>query len=222
MGPETLIPLLVSAGGTIATISAQEQADAERKGLLNRQLERDDQASQKNNALVQEEGKRFDPNARLQGLADQEQKTYDQTQADMQGAGGGLVQTAATDANVSDDFLKTKAARAIEEGTRLTSIAREAAKARAPGQLGMDDSLSMANLAGQQQNLFGGLKNLDRATGLDAQSVTEPGYGNLGRVATALGGAMAGSGYGQQQDTIGVPANPYYKKPVAGINFGSR
>jgi hypothetical protein len=53
---------------------------------------------------------------RQQGLQHAETRPR-QTQADLQGAGGAAINAAADAGNVSDDFLKTKAARAIEETT---------------------------------------------------------------------------------------------------------
>lgn len=216
-GGSELIPLLIAAGGTALSMSATEKQEADKRKVLNRQMERDDQASQKSTEQALQEGQRFTQDAREQGLQEAEDKTYAQTQADLQGAGGATINAAGDAGAVSEDFLKTKAARAIEETTRLSQAAREAAKVRAPGQLHMDDSLSMARMAGNLQNLWGTTQNMARANGMDAQSVREPGYGNLGRVATAVGGAMAAGGYGQTAGT--TPPNPYYR---AGINFGAR
>lgn len=214
------LPIIIAAVGTAASMSAEQRAASERRDVLNRQLDRTSKATDASTSMVQQEGKRFSQEQRLAGLQGQEQKTYDQTQADLNGAGGASVATAADNANVSDDFLKTKAARAIEEGTRLTSIAREAAKTRAPSQLQQDDSLSMAGLAGDLQNLWGTNRNMAQATGLDVQGVQTPMYGSLGKIATAVGGSMAG-GYGQPSQTGAVPPNPMYRAP-SGINFGGR
>lgn len=216
MGPElaAAMPYLLAAGGTVASLTAAEQQADDRRRILNQQLERDEQATDKSTALVQEEGKRFDQQERMKGLEQSEAKTYEQTQADLAGAGGGAIAAAADSANVSGDFLQTKAARAIEEGTRLTSIARESAKARAPGMLQFGDSLKRADLAGKLQNLWGSAGNMNRASRQDAESVQEPVYGSLGRIATAAGGAMASGGYGAAP-RYGAPPNPY-----AGINFG--
>lgn len=218
------LPMIIAAAGTVASMSAQQQQAREQRGILNRQLERDEQATNKSTAMVQDEGQRFSQQARQEALQGAEDKTYQQTQNDLSGAGGANIAAAASAGNVSDDFLKTKAARAIEEGTRLTSIAREAAKARAPGQVQMDDSLSLADLSGNLQNLWGSTKNMARANGMAASSVQEPGYGALGKIATAVGGGLAASGYGQTTGMEGgIPPNPYVTGPYrAGINFGAR
>lgn len=222
------IPYIIMAAGTAASMSAQREAQKERRSILNRQMEADEKATDQSAALAQQEGQRFSGQARAEGLQQQEQKTFDQTQADLGGAGGANIAAAADSASVSQDFLKTKAARAIDEGTRLTTIAREAAKQRAPGMLQLEDGLSMAGLSGNLQNLWGTRRNIGRAAGMDAQNVQEPGYGALGRIASAVGGGMAASGYGSAVDTgAGIsPPNPYatgpYAMKPAGINFGGR
>lgn len=225
------IPMIIAAAGTVAQMSATNEANKERRSILNRQMEDSEKATDKSIDLVQQEGQRFDQQQRLQGLDQAEDKTYQQTQADIQGAGGASINAAADAANVSDDFVRTKAQRAIEEGTRLTSIAREAAKARAPGQLRMDDSLSMARMAGELGSTWGTARNMGRARGMAAQGVEEPGYGNLGRIASAVGGGMAQAGFGQPAGTdmtrSGVSAwdNALARTPrwsATGINFGGR
>jgi hypothetical protein len=216
MGPE-LVPLLVSAVGTGVSLYAQNEQEKDQRKILNRQLERDEKASDKSAQMVLDEGQRYTQQNRQEALQQNEQKAYDQAQADISGAGGASISAAADNANVSDDFLKTKAARTVDEGNRLTSIAREAAKSRAPGMLGLDDSLSLAGMSGGQRSLWGTTKNMSGAAGLEAQSVSQPAYGALGKIATAAGGALAASGYGQPAG--GTPPNPYYR---AGINWGAR
>jgi hypothetical protein len=201
------IPALIAVVGTGLQMSAAHQQEKKQRNILNRQLEREETASDKSAQMVLDEGQRYTMQNREQGLQQNEQKAYDQAQADINGAGGASISTAADNSNVSDDFLKTKAARAVEEGTRLTSIAREAAKARAPGMLGLDDSLSLAGMAGGQRNLWGGTKAMNGAAGLEASATGQPAYGALGKIATAAGGAMAASGYGQGK---------------TGINWGGR
>lgn len=212
------VPAIIAAVGTAASMSAANRQEKERRQILNRQLEREDQATDRSTALVNDEAQRYSMQNRQQGLQEAERKTYDQTQSDLQGAGGASISAAADNANVSDDFLKTKAARAIDESTRLSAVAREAAKARAPGMLGLDDSLSMASMAGDMGSLWGSTKNMNRASGLQAEAVNEPAYGGLGRIATAVGGAMAANGYGQQRG-VPPPPNPNVR---SGIQWGAR
>lgn len=215
MGPE-LLPLLVAGAGTAASIyAANEQAD-ERRKTLNQQLERDDAASKKNAQMVLDQGQRYTQANRDQALTDAESKTYDQTQADLAGAGGANIATAADNSNVSEDFVKTKAARALDEGNRLSTIARQAAKVRAPGQVGLDDSLSLARLGNDTSNLWGTTRNMAGANALDAESVQEPWYGALGKVAQAAGGAMAAGGYGRGSGINWDADGSYSRKYAAG------
>lgn len=210
------LPLIISAAGTAATIYGEQEQRQQQRDVLNRQLARDDAASQQSNQQVLQEGQRYTTANRQQALQDAADKTYGQMQTDLAGAGGADIGTAANDANVSNDFLTTKAARAIEEGQRLTDIARETAKARAPGQLQLLDSQSMANLAGNLQNLWGTTKNMAGATNLDAQGVTLPAAGQLGKVASAVGAGMAYGGYGQGAGVQWDPDGSYARKYALG------
>ncbi len=216
-------PLILAGAGTALQMSAAQKQQEDQRRVLNRQFERDDEAAAKSTQEALMEGQRYAQPAREQALQEAEDQTYAQTQADLQGAGGATINAAGDAGNVSEDFLKTKAARAIEETTRLSDAAREAAKARAPGQLQMDDRLSMARMAGDLGSLWGTTKNMATANGMEAQSVEQPGYGNLGKVASAVGSGMAYGGYGQGEPDTGVPPNPNVpRRRPAGINFGAR
>lgn len=220
MGPELALALM--AGGTGAQMLAQQDAADERRSMLNQQLARDKAATGRAIDLVQQEGQRFTPQARLQGLQGQADTAYNQAQTDLGGAGANL-DTAGDAGNVSSDFLKTKAARAIDEGTRLTSVAREVAKARAPGMLGAEDSLSRANLAGNLQDLWGTNRRMAGATQLDASSVTEPAYGAFGKVASALGTAgLMGAINSPYAGSSTNPSAPNYENALDRLNPSSK
>lgn len=189
MGPELLPLLALTAGGTVLqSQAAQEQADQKRQ-VLNRQLTRDDQTTDKAIDLTQQEAQKYAPAARLAAMQGQEGQIFDQSQKDI-GAGGALVDTAGDNGNVSEDFLKAKADRAVTEGNRLTDIAREAAKTRAPTALEGEEGLSKADLAGSLQSLFGTNRNLAGATENDAAGVQEPGYGLIGKLGSSIGTAL--------------------------------
>lgn len=208
------LPYIVQAVGTAATVHGQNKAAKERRAILNAQMERERQATDKSVDLVMNEANRYAMPARTEALTANEGKTYDQIQADLQGAGGAAISTSTNSPNVSKDFLTTKALRTIEEGQRMTAMAREAAKARAPGMLGLDDRISMADTGGQVRHTLGAARNLNDASGLAAQAVQDPAYAGLGKIATAIGSGMAAGGYGKPRP--GVPPNPY----ASGINFG--
>jgi hypothetical protein len=223
------IPAIIALAGTAATMYDQHEQQKDRRKILNQQLEREDEATDKSVNLVNEEGQNYASKNRVDQMREAENKTFEQTQADIKGAGGGMVNTSTEAGNVSNDFLEAKAQATIDEGSRLTEIAREAAKARAPGVMRMDDSLRMAGLTGNLANVWGGVKNMHRAAGLDAGSVGPGTLGQLGTIASAV--APATAGFGQTATTGmegGIPANPYATGPYkagmrrqpSGINFG--
>lgn len=216
--------MAIMAAGTMAQMSAAQQAQNQKRNMLNQQLEREGEATDKSVELVQDEGKNYDSKTRMQQVKGAEDKTYAQSRADLEGAGGGLVNTATTAGNVSDDFLKAKAQSAVDEGERLTEVAREAARTRAPGVMQMDDSLRMAGLTGNLANVWGGVKNMHRATENDVNSVTPPGYGALGSIASNIAPVVARSSFGRTTGMEGgIPPNPYAASRYRpGINFGSR
>ncbi len=211
MGPE-LIPLALAAGGTVMQASAQQDAADEKRSILNRQMERDDAATDKANQLVNTEGQNYGMDERTKQLATNESKIYDQTQSDLASAGaGGTLNTSGDAGNVSADFLKNKASRSIDEGTRLTSIARAAAKSRSAGGLMNDDALRRAGMASNLQNVWGTASNMDKATRADAENVQAPAYGALGSIASAIGNTMgqgAAKGLASRIKYAGSSNNP--------------
>lgn len=231
MGPEASAAMMLL--GTAMQMQAAEEQKDDRRRLLNQQLDRDEQATKKAVNLVQDESGNYTLANRQEALQAEQGKTFDQIQADVQGAGGASVSTASDAGNVSEDFLKTKAARAIDEGTRLTSIAREAAKSRAPTQLMGTDALRRAGMAGELQSLWGTNNNMGRATANDAEGVQQPMYGSLGTVASSLGaGSLYGNPDGVNQmmtrwkysgsSNVPTAANYVNSMDAGGINFGPR
>jgi hypothetical protein len=121
-GGAEIIPLLISAAGTAASISAEDRSNGTTSArILNRQLER--RRPRRRRAPPSRRCRRVSgttwPTAN-RACKTPKTSTLAQTQADLQGAGGATINAAADAGNVSEDFLKTKAARAIEENTRLT------------------------------------------------------------------------------------------------------
>lgn len=191
--------LALAAGGTAASMSAQQEQASDRRKTLNRQMEANEKSTAKAVDLIQDEGKNFNPQSRIAQMLAAEQGAVASAQKDLGGAGGDLavLQTAGDAGNVSSDFLKAKADRAISEGSRMTELSREFAKIRAPGQLQTDDELRKAKLAGELSNIQGSNANMARANSMDAESVEAPAYGQLGQIASALGGAYLASGAGR-------------------------
>lgn len=194
------LPYILAGGGALAQIVSADDAADERRQILNAQLERDDQASKKSNQLVLDQAQKLSGQQRADELAKQEDKIYQQQQKDlMTGAGGGAlgtVQTSGDAGNVSDDFVRAKAERAVTEGNRLTNLAREVAKTRAPGQLLTNEGYQQADLAGALSNIGSTNQNYARAAQADASNVNEGPLGSFGKIASAIGLGLAAGGIG--------------------------
>lgn len=189
------LPYILLGGTTLLQLNAQQEAADQKRRILNNQMTQNEKATDRAISLVQQEGLNFSPEARQQALAAQEQATYDQAAKDLKlGAGGGAIDTAGGQSNVSAGYVKALADKELGETSRLSQVAREQAKVRAPIQLGQTDSLRRADMASNLQNIFGSAGNMNRAAGLDAQSVEEPLYGSI---AGALGNV--GSQYLQSE-----------------------
>lgn len=181
------LPYIIAAGSTALQLNAQSEAASERRRILNQQLDANDRATKKASDLVLKEAENFAPDARKQAMQDAEQKAYEQSQADLAGAGGAIIDTAGSGGNVSADFVKASADRAVSEGNRLTAVAREAAKTRAPSLLGQTEAQRRANLAGELQSSASTNRNLASAAQADIGSVQEPAYGQIGSLIGSLG-----------------------------------
>jgi hypothetical protein len=200
MEPAT-VAMLVSAAGTAASMQAQQEAADERSSIINRSLMQTDVAGDKASRLVAEEAQNYNPADRETALNQQQEATFQQGQKDMGGATL-EIDGAGDDGNVSSDYLSAKAERALSEGQRMTAIARELAKTRAPGQLQANEGIRRAGLAGDLSSMWSGARAGANAAGMDAEGVAAPWYGNVGQIAGA-----AASGYGSGQPAGGQAAN---------------
>lgn len=192
----------VAAAGTAAEYQGQQDKARKQRGILNEAFQDQKKATDKASALVLDEANQLGGDARQQAMFDQEAQAFAQTQKDLAGAGGDIVGSS-TSGNVSSDFMKAKADKALSEGNRLTAIAREAAKLRAPGQMTADEKQRQADLMSRTGSMWGTTRNKSQAATLDAQSVQDPWYGTAGKIAKAAamaymmggaGGAGAGAG----------------------------
>lgn len=200
------LPYILLGGTTLLQLNAQQEAADQKRRILNNQMTQNEKATDRAISLVQQEGLNFSPEARQQALAAQEQATYDQAAKDLKlGAGGGAIDTAGGQSNVSAGYVKALADKELGETSRLSQVAREQAKVRAPIQLGQTDSLRRADMASNLQNIFGGARNMSGAAGLDAQAVEEPAYG-------AIAGALGNIG----AQYLAGAANAPKMKPAAG------
>lgn len=167
----------------------------ERRDILNQAFDEQRNATDKANSEILGEAKSLSGEARKAAMDAQESAAYDQTQQDLAGAGGDIVGSD-TGGNVSSDFIKAKADKAITEGNRLTAIAREAAKLRAPGQLTTEEAQRQADLMARNGSMWGTVKNKTRAATLDAEGVQMPWYGQVGQIITQAGNQALRAGAG--------------------------
>lgn len=195
------IPYALLAGGTLAQMKANEDVADKQRSIVNAQLQRNDETAAQNNQQVLDQAKQiYDPTARQQSIDAETQRVNDQQQADLKaGAGGGTVgtvNTAGDAGNVSDDFLKAKAGRAITEGTRLTDLARSIAKSRAIGGVQKTEGQQNADLYSNLNDLNSTNRNYAAASQTDASNVRPGALGTLGSLASAIGTATALGGTG--------------------------
>lgn len=189
MGPEAA--LLLAGAGTGLEMMGNRRAEKDRRNILNGALERtaknQDSAAQK----VLAEGANYGQK-RLEDVANQEQTAMAQSLKDIgaqdaAGAGASVIDTAGDAGAVSEDFIKAKADRAISEGNRLTSVARELAKVRAPGQQMNAEGLRRAELTGELGSAASSNRARTQAASLDAESVDAPWWGKAGALAKQVG-----------------------------------
>ncbi|MDT7514685.1 hypothetical protein [Rhodoferax mekongensis] len=183
------LTLALLAGGTGMQMMSQQDQDNRRREKLNRQFERNDQLSNQSSKMVLDEADNFDPTNRRTAMQEQETKNFDASMADLQaGAGGalGAVQTSGDAGNVSEDFIKAKAGRAATEGQRITDIAKDLSKTRAPAQLQFSDAQRRGSLASSLQDMYTRNQNMSEATKQDMRNVEDSGLGDLGSLASQV------------------------------------
>lgn len=185
------------AGGTAAQMLAARQQRKEQQSILNRALDVSDRTTRQGtadiigNAQTQQGGQ-----AQLGAVQQAQEQAAQRTMADLKGAGADLIDTAAGSGNQSAAFLAAKADRALSEGNRMTAIAREAAKVRAPGMVQTDNAMARGDLAERMASAQASSRARAQAAQLDANDVEAPLYGQLGQIASMVGtlGMMAPAG----------------------------
>lgn len=192
-------PLMIAAlaGGTALEYAGQRRAAKDRRGILNRAFEDNKRSAERATALVQGEGANFQPDARRAAFDAQEAAALEQATKDLQGATGGqgaTLNTAGDAGNVSSDFIAAKADRALAEGNRMTAIARELAKTRAPGLAQQNESMRAADTMQRVGSVWGDARARGEAAQMDAQNVQEPWWGTLGKIAKSAATAYGTNG----------------------------
>lgn len=185
MGPE--IAAALALAGTGAQMIGARQQQKKQRAILNRSMDETNKTQREASAQVLDEAKKFTPEDRMQSMRDAEQSAFSQAQQDVGGGAAANIPTAA--GNVSDAYVKSAADKAISEGNRLTAIAREAAKVRAPGSMQNAEGLRRAQLTGDLGSRWSRTRNMANAAQMDAQSVEAPWYSDLGKIASAVGSA---------------------------------
>lgn len=209
-------PYALFAAGTAAKMKGDSDMEKEQRGILNRAMSETQKTQDKTAAAVAQEGAQYSPEQRAIDMAAQEQGAFQRAQADLAGSEG--IVESGTKGAVSGEFLKSKADSAITEGNRITAIAREMAKTRAPGEQLVKEGLRRGNLAGEIGNQWGANRRATQASQLDAQNVDMPGIGQLGQIAQMVGSVWAGGAGAETAATAptSLGSGAGYVMPVAG------
>lgn len=215
MGPEMLTALALAGAGTAVSAAADRQAAKERRGILNRSMEKSAETQGKASNMVIEESQKFAPDQRLADMKAQEDANYQQAQKD--GAIAGLIPESGQGQGKA--LSLGDADKAIAEGNRMSAIARELSRVRAPNQLAANDSMRRANLTSETSSMWGNDRAQSNAAGLDAQSVEAPWWGTLGKMGQAAGMMMAGNALGAPAATATSGTGAFSRMDRGQINW---
>lgn len=217
MGPEIAVaagnalPYII--GGTALQMQGQREQRKDRSRILGQAMTDADQAQEQAIQQVTTEADMLAPERRLQDMRAAEDATYARTMDDL---GGITLQPSQAAGAVSPAFEQLSARRAGEESGRMSTLARELAKLRAPGQVAVDGSMRRGAMSEALSSMFNSQRNRSRAAQLDAEAVDMPTYGQLGQLIAMAGSAyMAGAG-APQAGLINQAAAP---APVSSANI---
>jgi hypothetical protein len=188
MGPE--IALALALGGTGAQLIGQREQRRDRARILDGAMDRGMQTQGQAIQQITQEGQRLAPEQRMAEMQTAEDAAYGRTMADV-----GVAPTANTGGGaVSPAFEALQMRRQGEESGRMSAIARELAKMRAPGDVETEGGLRRGSMSEGLSSLFNTQRNRTNAAQMDAESVDMPLYGQLGQIAAQAGqiGMMAG------------------------------
>lgn len=183
----------IMAAGTAAKMAGDRQQQRQQRSILNRAMEQTAKTQGATQQMIGEEGAKYAGDERAAAMLAQEDAAFAQAQRDTQGA---TLTPAATAGRQSADYLEAQAKKTASEGDRLTAIAREAAKVRAPGRLLQAEGQRGADLQGRVGSMLGADANMARAASQDAAAVQAPLYGQLGGLAASLASLYAGGAGG--------------------------
>lgn len=191
-GAEPLVYAYLAA--TAVELAGQQEQKRERRNILNASLADAEKTQKDAIDQVQTEAEQLSPEARLQQMALAERQAYDGTMNDIRGAGGAAIDTAAGNGAASADFTRALDERRGAENARLSAIARELAKVRAPQDVATQTAMRRSAMAERLGSIWNSQRGRSDAARLDAEAVDVPAYGQIaGLVKTGIG-AYAGAG----------------------------
>ena len=222
MGGGPLVPILL--GTRVGELAGVQDQRRQQRRILNTSLA--DVENTQRNAVQQvtEEAQRMAPDARMQQMASAEQQAYDRTMADLASVGGAPVDPAAGAGNVSADVMAALASRRADEGARMSAIARELAKVRAPQDVATEAGLRRGAMAERLGSLWSSQRARSRAAQLDADAVEMPLYGQLSSLANqaAMAYAMGGGNLTGTGGASGPAAGGGMRAPASGNGWWIR
>lgn len=212
----------------IGEIAGQRDQRRQQRRILNASLADAENTQRTATQQVLEEARQMAPEARQQQMATAEQQVFDRTMADIEGAGGAAVDTAAGAGNVSADFVRALAERRGGEMDRLSAIARELARVRAPQDVATEAALRRGSMAEQIGSMWNSQRARSRAAQLDADAVEVPLYGQLASLANKAamaaltGGAMGAGSLTGTGGASGAVAGGGMRAPTSGSGWWIR
>ncbi len=191
-GTEPMIYAYLAA--TALQLQGQQEQKRERRNILNASLADAERTQKSAVEQVTQEAEQLSPEERMRQMAEAEQQTYDRAMGDIQGAGGAAIDTAAGGGAVSADFARALGERRMSENARLSAIARELAKVRAPQEVATEAAMRRGAMAERLGSLWSSQRGRSDAARLDADGVEMPTYGQIGGLAQTAIGAYSGAG----------------------------
>jgi hypothetical protein len=207
-GSSAISPTIAAAligGGTAAQMVAARQQAKQQRSVLNRAFEANDKTTEGGTADVLQEASKAAPGGQAQAMQTAEDAAYERTRSDLTGAGADIIQTAGENGRQSDAFRTALEQKQGQEGDRMSAIAREFARLRAPADVQRDQALSRAALAERIASTQVSNQRRAQAAQLDAQDVETPWYGDVGKIASLVGSVGLGMGGAGSATTTATP-----------------
>lgn len=187
--------IALMAAGTVAKTIANQQANSQRKNILNQMFAGIDESGKKINALGVEGASRYSADKREPALAEVEAGAT-QRLSDALAAGDIESPDYARSGKVSQTYLDRSAASDAKETDRRAMFDKMYGATSAPSLLFDKEALVNANTGSNQGIEAGYSRNMANARQTDVQSVIpDPVLSTLGDVAGGVGQGMVMQGY---------------------------